>query len=141
MVFVAIAALLFHGAMILVRILYATSVIEKNFSGYAFTVSGLYQVVHCKTKTFEVEKFCGLLTSQLYLGCMENVRSLLVRNVSISRIIKMYSSLPQQFYHLWQQFYHCKKRHLKHSKSCDTLSYSVASYILLNLFFLHLYTI
>ena len=62
MVFVAIAALLFHGAMILVRILYATSVIEKNFSGYAFTVSGLYQFVHCKTKTFEVEKFFGLLT-------------------------------------------------------------------------------
>ena len=43
MVFVAIAAFIFHGAMIFVRILYAMSVIEKNFSGYAFTVSSIYQ--------------------------------------------------------------------------------------------------
>ena len=43
--FVAIVALIFHGAMICVRILYATSVIQKNFSGYAFAVSG---VVHAE---------------------------------------------------------------------------------------------
>ena len=37
--FVAIAALIFHGAMICVRILYAISVVKQNFSGYAFAVS------------------------------------------------------------------------------------------------------
>ena len=49
-VFVAVAALIFHGAMILVRILCTTSVIEKNYSGYAFKVSGLYQLSIVKQK-------------------------------------------------------------------------------------------
>ena len=39
LLFVAIAAIIFHGVMICIRILYVTSKIEKNYSGYAFTVS------------------------------------------------------------------------------------------------------
>ena len=47
MLFVAIASLIFHGTMICVRVLYAISVIKKNYSGYAFTVSG-----QCYTNTY-----------------------------------------------------------------------------------------
>ena len=36
---VAIAVIIFHVVMIFIRILYITSIIEKNFSEYAITVS------------------------------------------------------------------------------------------------------
>lgn len=36
----AIVAIVFHGIMIFFRILYVTSTIQNNYSGYAFAVSG-----------------------------------------------------------------------------------------------------
>jgi len=40
LVIVAIFAIIYNGAVIIVRILYFTSAIENYFSGYAITVSG-----------------------------------------------------------------------------------------------------
>ena len=39
LVFLAVAAIVFHGVMIFIRTLYLSSTIENYFSGYAFIVS------------------------------------------------------------------------------------------------------
>ena len=37
-IFLAVSAIVFHGLMILIRMLYLSSIIENYFSGYAFLV-------------------------------------------------------------------------------------------------------
>ena len=46
LVFLAVAAIVFHSVMIFIRILYLSSSIENYFSGYAFIVSTCIIHIH-----------------------------------------------------------------------------------------------